>query len=836
VARTREDVRAVWSVRWLDQVSNDIRYGVRSLRRSPGFAATAVLTLALGIGANTAAFSVVNAVLIQPLPYPSPEQLMFLSTRVQGFDQFWVSSPEYVELTDISRSFSVIGAFRTGQSNLAALDRPRRVKTAEVNAELFEALAVPPALGRWFRPDETAPNGPAHVILSHALWRSAFAEREDLVGRTIDVNGVVREVVGIMPPAFDLLDYRIDVWLPLQLDRANREEWNRNTHVVYLVGRLNDDVTIPQAQAELAALSANWGTRAGAAGHVFTPGGHVMQMEPLRDEIVGSAARTLWALQAAVGFVLLIACANLASLLLARADTRQRELAVRTAVGASRQRLVAQFTAEGVALSALGCAIALCLAVAAVRVLTLAYGESLPRSGNIAIDRYVVAATLVAAVTTGIVFGLTPMLRSREWFCGRLLVQAAWHAAPMPRPSARRLLVAAEVGFAVILVSGAGLMLRTVANLKGVDIGFDRSRLVTFGLGLPAATYGPFEARRQLYERVMEALELVPGVERVSAMSGLPPRRQVNAVWTDVEGYTPADRPVPIADYYQTVSIGYFETTRTPIVRGRSFQPTDRMGPPVAIVNETFARTFWSGADPLGRRIRSRFGGLNPWLTVVGIAKDVKQGGLDEPTGTEVYFLLDQVPRIFPAWFLGEWGSGGMNIVFRSALPVSDLQSTVMRVVLEADPLLPIIQLRDMDAVVADSMPGPRMLMHLFVGFGALALVLAGIGTYGVLSYVVTQRSREIGIRMALGARREKVLSSVVRQGVTPAFLGIAVGLAAAIALTEGLESLLFGVRPADPVTLAGGAVLLAAVALVASAVPAYRAARVDPIAVLREE
>jgi predicted permease len=836
VTRTREDARAVWVQPWLDRIRQDMRQALRTLRKSPGFTAVAVFTLALGAGANAAMFSVVNGVILEPLGYPDADRLMFLTTRVEGFDQFWVSSPEYFELAEISQSFSVVGAFRTGEANLAALDRPRRVTTAEVNAELLEALAVPPARGRWFRRDDARTNGPSLVMVSHEIWQSAFSGREDVVGQAIDVNGVMREVVGIMPEGFDVVDSRIDVWLPLVLDPSNREEWNRNTHIVHLIGRLADGVSVAQAQAELDALNRSWAERTGATGHVFSPGTHVMQMEPLQDEIVGSARRALWVLQAAVGFILLIACVNLANLLLARADTRRREIAVRAALGAGRRRLLVQFTAEGVVLSLLGSVVGLGLALAGVRALIAVYPGSLPRAAEIAVDSSVLALTVIVAVLTSVVFGLVPLLHLPDRALGRLLTEGATRNTTAPGRSARRALVAAEVAVAVVLVTGAGLMLRTVANLMSVDAGFDRSRLVTFGVGLPAATYPRFAQRQQVLERLMDGLREVPGVPRVSAMSGLPPQRQVNAVWTDIEGYTPSNRPVPIVDYYQTVATGYFETMRVPIVRGRPFQPGDRSGAPVAVVNETFARTFWPGADPVGRQVRSRFGGLLPWMTVIGVARDVKQGGLEQGTGTELYFLLDQVPRIFPGWFQGEWGSGGMNVVLRTVLTMEALQPAVTRVVREADPSLPVIQLRDMDAVLRDSLRRPRMLMHLFSGLAVLALLLAAVGTYGVLSYVVTQQRREIGIRVALGARRDAVLRGVMRQGLTPALIGVAAGVGAAAGLTQMMETLLFGVAPADPVTLAGVAAVITIVSVMACAVPAHRAARVDPITVLRDE
>jgi predicted permease len=621
VTRTQEDVRAVWTRRWLDEPVQDVRYALRTLRKAPAFTAVALLTLALGIGANTAMFSVVNAVILQPLGYPRPEQLRFLTTRFerQGVEQSAVSVPEYLEFTEMSRSFSVVGAFNIGEVNLAALDRPRRVRRATVNGELLEALAVPPERGRWFRRDETRENGPALVILSHELWRSAFGAREDLVGRTIEIDGVTREVVGVMPAGFDLMDHRVDVWLPLQLTAFHRQY--RQSHFLSLLGRLKDNVTAKQAEAELASLVASWGQRAGVSEHVFAPGDHVLQMKPVQDEVVGSARRALWMLQAAVAFVLLIACANLALLVLARAETRRRELAVRAALGASRRRLLAQFAAEGVVLSLLGGALGLALAWAGVHALVVAYPDGLPRVADIAIDPAVLGFTLLVSVVTGIAFGLAPLLHPLHDAPSRRLNERATSGATSARHAVRRALVSAEVALAVVLVVGAGLMFRTVANLMNVDPGFTRSRVTTFGVSLPASTYPSFDQRLALYRRLIDRFGAMPGVQDVAAVSGLPPQREANGIGTDIEGYTPPPgTPLDWVDYYQAATLGYFEAMGIPIVQGRAFQPTDRLGAPVAVVNETFAHRFWKGLDPIGRRVKPRFGDKVPWVTVIGVA------------------------------------------------------------------------------------------------------------------------------------------------------------------------------------------------------------------------
>ena len=512
------------------------------LRRSPGFTTIAVLTIALGIGANTAIFSLVNAAILRPLGYPQPQQLMFLTTDGRRGS---VSPAEYWELTDINRSFSVVGAFVTGEVNLSARDRPRRVRRASVNAELVEALAVPPERGRWFRRDETRVGGPAVVMLSHELWQSAFGAREDLVGQSIEIDGARHEVIGIMPSGLDLLDTHVELWLPLQLAPALRPF--RSSHFLSVLGRLKNGVTPEQAEGELASLMTDWGQRVGASGHVFSPGGHVMRMGPVQDEVIGSARRAFWVLQAGVGLVLLIACANLASVLMVRAEVRRREVAIRTALGAGRRRLLAQFLAEGLVLLALGDILGLVIAWTGVRALTVAYPEGLPRVANIGIDPAVLGFTLLVSALTGVVFGLAPLRYLTGHVGGRLLNDRT--PTPATRPWVRRALVPVEVALAVVLVVGAGLMARTVFNLMNVDAGFDRSRLVTFGIALPAATYPTVDQRVQLYSRLFDRFSAMPEIEGVAAVSGLPPQRERNLFATDIEHYTPPPDRSELVEY-----------------------------------------------------------------------------------------------------------------------------------------------------------------------------------------------------------------------------------------------------------------------------------------------
>jgi predicted permease len=844
----------------LDQLRQDVRHAVRGLLRAPGFTVVTILTLALGIGANTAIFSIVNGVILKPLGYPQPEQLMYLTTQFPafGFQQFWVSPPEYFEFREINQSFSAVGAFTTGEVNLSAGDRPLRVRSAAVDDGLLAALGVQPALGRLFAKGETDVTGPpptpgspplplpSIVILSHELWQTAFGG-QNIIGQTVEVNGLAREVIGIMPPGVDVMDNRTEIWTPLGLNPANRQ--NRGSHFLYLIGRLKDGVTPQQAQSELSTLIQNWGERVGVKQHVFSPlpsneadrkqnpgAGHILQMNPVQDQIVGSASRAIWVLQAAVGFVLLIACANLANLLLARAETRHREFAVRTALGAGRGRLLRQFMTEGVLLSIVGGILGLLLAQVGVQALIQLYPTSLPRTSEVTVDPLVLLFTLGVSIATGLVFGLAPIMHTRvSGLVTALKEGGAKGATGAARHHVRRGLVMAEVALAVMLVIGAGLLLRTVANLSSVDAGFDRSRLVTFSMALAVADYPQPIARAQMYQRLLDKLRNVPGVQAASAMSGLPPNRPLNANDTDIDNYTaPPEGPFENVDYYQNVMSDYFETMGIPIVEGRAFQPSDAASSGmVAVVNETLVNTFWKGQNPIGQRLRPCCGDQIPWFTVIGVAKDVKQGGVDQKTGTEFYFFVDQTATLPPP--LGQ-APAVMNVALRTTLPPATLRQSVETAVREADPSVPVVRLREMDAVFDESIRRQRLLAQLLGAFAGLALLLAAIGTYGVLSYMVAERRREIGIRMALGAGHRSVLTQVMKQGLVLTAVGLVIGLGGAFALNQLIASLLYGVQPTDPATLAAVVGTITLVAMVACGLPAWRASRMDPNIVLRQD
>ena len=842
-----------------DNLRQDLRLAIRGLLRAPGFAAVTILTLALGIGANTAIFSIVNGVILRPLPYPNPEQLMYLTTQfpAMGFDRFWVSPPEYFEFRELNQSFAVVGAYTTGEVNLTAGDRPLRARSASVDDALLTALGIQPLAGRLFAIGEADlvpppnPSGPVPLppicILSYELWQSAFGGQRNIVGQMIEINGLRREVIGIMPPGADVMDNRTEIWMPIGLNPGNRQI--RGSHFLYLIGRLKDGVTETQAKNELTTLIQNWGERTGVKNHVFAPppppgdaaqanpgAGHILQMHPVREQIVGSAGRAIWMLQAAVGFVLLIACANLANLMLARAETRHREFAVRTALGAGRGRLLRQFMTEGVLLSILGGVLGLVLARAGVQALIRLYPSSLPRTSEVTVDPAVLLFTLAVSIVTGLVFGLAPLMHTRMKGLANALKEGGAKGATAARHHIRRGLVMAEVALAVMLVIGAGLLIRTVYNLAMVDAGFDRSRLVTFQLSLAAADYPQPPARAQFFQRLQDRLRATPGIQGASAMSGLPPNRPLNANDTDIGNYTaPPEGPFENVDYYQNVMTNYFETMGIPIVKGRPFQLADAASGPVVIVNETLVNTFWKDRDPIGQTLKP---GLAPFaqvpdFTVIGVAKDVKQGGVDQKTGTELYLLIDQAANAKPPL---NFVPTTLHVVLRTTLPPASLRTTLEASVREGDASVPIVRLRDMESVFNQSIERPRLLAQLLGGFAGLALLLAVIGTYGVLSYMVAERRREIGIRMALGADQGNVLAQVLKQGLMLTTVGVVAGLAGAFAMNRLIASMLYGVQPTDPATLIVVVATITLVAALACWLPAWRASRVDPIVVLRED
>jgi putative ABC transport system permease protein len=813
----------------------DVLYALRTLVKSPGYAAVTILTLALGIGANTAIFSVVNGVLLKPLSYTDPSRLMFITSQFPslGFDKFWISPPEYLEFKQRNQSFANVGGYRAGSVNLGTPERPRRVNSALVTSELMDVLGVQPIRGRMFTSADAVPGAEDVAIVSYRSWHNDFAGDDSLLGRTIKIDGTPTRIVGIMSDGYDVHDEHVDVYLPLTIDPKTLPQ-RRGNHFLMLIGRLKPGVTPAQANADLDGMLANWKKLSG--GHSPDPKNHRLQMEPLKTEVIGGIGTALWVLQGAVGFVLLIACANLANLLLARAESRQKEFAIRTALGAGRIRLLRQFLTEGVILALAGGVVGAALGYSGLRMLLNANPDSIPRAAEIALDPKVLVFTIAISIVTGLLFGMAPLLHLREQVVSISLKESGQRAtANSARVKVRSGLVMAEVALAVVLVVGAGLLLRSFQKLMQVDAGFNRDNLTTFGLVLPVASYPKSADRVAFLNRITDQIKQLPGVTNAGSMTGLPPNREVNANDTNFDGYTsppdPKDGPAENVDYYQTVSLDYLKTMGIPVLRGRGFELSDVNGGGVALVNETLAKTFFGfrNIDPIGQRLTPGFGKDLPWLTIVGVVRDVKQGGVGNKTGTEVYFLNDQGPRLL------DYAPQNMNIVVRSSLPMQQLAPEIRRIIQSADPTLPIVKMRTMEQVFEDAASRPRFLAELLAIFAALALALAAIGTYGILSYSVSERTREIGIHMALGATRGSVLGMILGQGMRLTLVGLAAGVVASFALTRLLQAQLFNVKPTDPATLTAVTIFIAVVALIACYLPARRATGVDPMVTLRE-
>jgi putative ABC transport system permease protein len=822
----------------------DVRQALRALRRNPMFAVVALATLTLGIGANTAIFTVVNGVLLRPMAYAHPDRLVSLDTGTPAI--FPLAPAEYFELREINRTFAEVGAFTSKDVNLSFGDHPLRVRAVFADRHLLDALEFRPAAGRLFTTTEaevTAPwypgdePPPADVaVLSHELWQTAFGG-QPVIGTRVDVDGRRREIVGIMPAGADVKDLRAGIWLPLGLNPSVRGF--RGYHILSVIARLKDGVTYQAAENELRALMSNWASRAGLPedAHVFTLAGeypHPLRMTPLRDAIVGNVSRQIWILQAAVGVILLIVCTNLANLLLARAHTRRREFAIRSALGAGTVRLLRQSMAEGAVLSLAAGILGTAGASLGVQTLVRAYPDALPRAGELTADVNVLLFSIGLAIATGLLFGIAPLgqMRLRIRLAGGIHEDARSSGLSTRHPL-RRALVVAQVALAVVLVAGAALLARTLYNLAMVDTGFERAHLVTFSIAAPDTNVRV--GRVQVYQRVLETLRATTGIEAATAMSGLPPAQHFDSEDTQIDNYEwQPGKPFEAVDYYQSVMTDYFETMGIPIVQGRGFAPGDVEAPGmVAVVNERLVNTFWKGRNPIGQRIKPDWGDWVPWFTVVGVARDIRQNGVTQAPGTELYFFVDEMSKA-PAP-LGRTPET-INVVLRTTQPAAALAPAIQRAVHDADPTVPVARLREMDDVFAEAIRRPRLLAQLLGAFAGLALLLAAIGTYGLLSYMVGERRREIGVRMALGATRSRVVALVMSQGLRLVLVGIALGMAAAASLNRVMQSLLYGVEPGDPVTIMAVLATLIATAFIACGLPAWRAARVDPNVVLRTE
>jgi len=821
----------------LETLLQDLRYGLRTLARSPAFTAVAVLTLALGIGANSAVFSVVDAVLLRPLPYQQPDRLTLIWTNFGNIlPQNWVSGPEFREIQELNRSFEAVGVVVPLTSSITGVGEPEQVGTAGVSGEFFEVLRVDAALGRAFTADDDRVTAELTAILGHGYWQRRFGGDPKVVGRTLNIDGYVFTIIGVLPSDFEIMhpDAQfppdVDIWFPLLpafgglFGVSDYRELPRGNHGLRAFGRLNPGVSLEQAQSDLDGVAVRMQE---LSPDYYDFEGWGLTALSLHGDLVEDVKPALLVLLGAVAFVLLIACVNVANLMLARAAAREREIAVRSALGAGRGRLVRQLLTESVTLALLGGIAGFATAFVLVRSLSAVLPADLPRAGAIGVDPRVLVFTLLVAVATGVLFGLAPALGAGRQDLVDSLKEGG-RGATMGRRG-RRLrsaLVVAEMTLALVLLVGAGLMLRSFARLLDSNPGYNPDGVLTLAVPLPASASN--ERAVDMFDRLLERVDNLPGVSAAGAISHLPLSGTYSSGTTRVDAseVLPEDQWEVEADR-RSVSPEYFRAMGVQVVQGRAFSAADRGDAPlVAIVDERFAQRFWPDQDPIGRQVSINFGASRPnWREVVGVIAHPKHYNLSSEGREQVYFPYAQQP------------AGRMFLAVRTTTsdPAS-LAAAVRREVWALDPNQPVDDVQTMTARVSASLSGDRFNLMLLGGFAGLALLMAAVGIYGVISYTVTQRSHEFGIRMALGADRGRVLGLVLKQGLRQAILGVILGAAAALVLTRLMTNLLFEVKPDDPLTYIAVASMLVAVAVAACGVPALRAARCQPVEVLREE
>jgi len=803
---------------------HDLRYAVRGLLKKPLFAALTVLTLALGIGANAAIFSVVNGVLLRPLPYPHPAQLMmvWIYNPRQGFDKDVAPYPGFSDWRAQSRSFEHLAAYFGASVSLTGVGDPAQLRGARVTASFFPTMSVQPALGRWFTEQDGTAGHERVVILEHGLWEQRFHGDRSIVGRTIQLSGRAYEVVGIMPAGFQYPD-DATLWLPLAPVGPYKQLMeSRGSYWLNVIGRLRTDTTQEAAQTEMDMIARRLEQQ-----YPDSSGGQGIRLTALHDEIVGDVRRALLVLLGAVGCVLLIACANVANLLLTRATGRQKEIAIRAALGAPRLRIVRQLLTESLVLALAGAAAGLLLAAWTLAALRQAAPTNIPRLTSIAIDLPVLMFTLIVALATGVIFGIAPAWQSASASQSEALKEGGRSGGEGARGRrVRNALAVVEVAAAIVLLVGAGLLVRSFAAIARTDLGFNPRNVLVLQIELPRLKYTEDQRIIQFYEQLSDRLTALPGVRSAGLGSSVLLGRLPNSSTLTVEGRpVPRDAvniPVPI----DTVTNGYFATLGIPLTRGRLFGTEDTATAPArVIVNEAFVRRFFPSDNPIGRRVT-----FNPqdknvqWLTIVGVVADTRRGGVDRPAWAELYFPLSQSadPRLM--------------VLLRTAGDPIALVRAAQEQVWATDPAQPIASVRTLSELVGRVQANRRFTMMMLGVFALVALVLAAVGIYGVIAYSTAQRTQEIGIRLALGAARGDVLRMVLNDGLRIGALGSVIGIAAAAASSRLLSSFLFGVSPHDPVTFVAFPAALLIVAALASWIPARRALAVDPMAALRGE
>ncbi|MBV8707811.1 MAG: ABC transporter permease [Acidobacteriaceae bacterium] len=815
-------------------MAQTLRYTVRTLLRTPGFTFAALICLTLGIGATSAIFSIVNAVILQPLPYPNSDRLVRLYTEFPtfpggGLSKFWVSEPEVFDLKNAGQSFEAIGAWDVTSTNIAGVNRPVRATVAEVSAEIPKILSAKPLLGHLITSQDDAPGASPVVMLSYGLWKRDFAGDPSVIGKQTYLNGAKATVIAVMPKGFIFPPGQVDqaeAWTALQL---NSKSTNRGGHNYNVLARLRPGVTLARARDEMSRLVARWGEAASPKNHVFNPKDHPVSMYSFYDEVVGGVRKAMLMLLGAVVFVLLIACVNVANLLLARSEARQREIAIRRAVGASTGTLLKQFITEGALLSLVGGALGIALAFQSLQLIRSINSGSIPRAEEIRLDWPVLLFTLAISLLTGVLFGFAPFIHVSAIRVYETLKASGGRASATRSSNRFRwVLVTAQTAMAFLLVAGAGLMVRGFWKLQQVHPGFNPERILTFNVTLPDTTYKDPASKQNFWRLLQERLNRLPGVQSATLMYGLPPVRQELDNDTDIEGFVRVPNgPIQNVAYYQIAGDRFFQTMGAHLMEGRFLEERDgNEKTPGVVVNAAMVRTFWPHQSAIGRRVRPSSSKPLPWFTVVGVIADMKNGGIDKPAGTE----------LFIPYRMAQNGLSTPNIALKTTRDPLLLVAEVRRAVASIDGSLPLAKVRTMEDVIAAANSRPRFLTLILTMFSVLALGLAAVGIYGVISYSVERRTAEFGIKMALGAQPQRLLLQVIGQGAMMGIVGVIVGLAAALLLTRSLEGLLFGVSRFDPSSLVVTVATLLGTTVAASLLPALRAMRVEPVTALRYE
>ena len=818
-----------------DRLVQNVRYTLRMLGNARGFTSIAVLTLGLGIGSSTAIFSVVHSVLFRPLGYTEPERLVQVYTEfpkqgTKGLQRFWSSRPEYLELKRDLSSWQTFDAWSATGANIGGGAEPVRVEAAQVTGTLLQTMGVQPVQGRLIQPADDAFGAPLTAVLAYSLWQRAFGGDPRIVNREILYNGEKCSVLGVMPADFRFPPGVPDppqVWIPWRMDPADA---NWGNHQLYLVGRLKPGTTPSQASAEMANYVRKTGALATMKSHNLHPKNHPLVSYSFQEEVARGVRKSLLLLLGAVGIVLLIACVNVANLLLARAEARQREVAVRSALGAGTGRLLAQFVTEGLILSVFGTLAGFLLAFGGVRLIVSTQAGILPRASEIGLHLPTLLFAIALMALTGIAFGLAPFVHLMRGSTSQSLKSGSGrNTAAGSSLWFRRFLVVGEISLALVLLIGAGLMVQAFWRLQRNDPGFSAERVLTMRVALPKAQYPKPDDVFAYWDRLLRKVKDVPGVASVSIADGLPPNRPIDANDTEIEGLQPMPGgPSNNIDFWNVVTPGYFESMGIRLHEGRLLDRRDGEGAaPSVVVNQTMEHLYYGDQSAIGRRIRPGF--TDPWRTIVGVVSDARNAGLDKPAGTEIYMPLQQV-RSF-----GD-GLSVQNIVVLASGDPGALVGPVTTAIRSLDPAIPIARIRTMEELLQGEQARPRFLSLVLALFSALALALAAVGLYGVISYSVAQRTGEFGIRIAVGASTGQVQGIVVKEGLMLGLIGVGVGALSAALLTHSIQALLFGIHAADPWTFGLMSLALLAVVLAASYFPARRVTHIDPIVALRAE